>query len=182
MKWVSSGCSSHIHSYALFFHSIPAGFLWIYTIWIKLANNNSPCLFHFAGFSKLILLLRPSLILAEIVGRNFLKTIKYVLLKLSTHAHHALLIWKKNAYFSSFLCILQDKKPWGNESTFSVINHCETLAFQIQLSPVHTKMALEFSISHQIDHLKKNLLDYKTLSCFPPSWICLPKKAAYFLH
>ena len=129
MKWVSSGCSSHIHSYALFFHSIPAGLLWIYTIWIKLANNNSPCLFHFAGFSKLILLLRPSLILAEIVGRNFLKTIKYVLLKLSTHAHHALLIWKKNAYFSSFLCILQDKKPCGNESTFSVIRHLWNVGF-----------------------------------------------------
>ena len=129
MKWVSSGCSSHIHSYALFFHSIPAGFLWIYTIWIKLSNNNSPCLFHFAGFSKLILLLRPSLIQAEIVGHNFLKTIKYVLLKLSTHAHHAPLIWKKNVYFSSFLCILQDKKPWGNESTFSVIRHLWNVGF-----------------------------------------------------
>ena len=102
MKWVSKGFSSHIHSYALFFHSMHAGFLWIYAVWINLENNTSPpppprtysILLNFPVF-----LLRPSVILAERVGLNFLKTAKYVLLKLSTHAHHASLIWKKRILF-----------------------------------------------------------------------------------
>ena len=59
MKCVISGYSSCIDLHSLFFHSVHAGFLWIYTIWIKLGKWHLPsCLFYFAEFSNPILLLR----------------------------------------------------------------------------------------------------------------------------
>ena len=69
VKCLNSGCSSYIHLHVLFFHSMHVGFLWSYTIWIKLGKYHLPSsLFYFAEFFNPIHLLRPSAIQDQRVG------------------------------------------------------------------------------------------------------------------
>ena len=124
----------------------------------KLANNTSPLLISFCWIFQAHPLIKTLSYPGRKSWTKFFENCKIRPTEIKpTRASCSFDLKKKNVYFSSFLCILQDKKRWGNESTFSVINHYEMLAFQIQLSLVHTKMALEISISYQIDDLKKNL-------------------------
>ena len=69
MKCVNSGYSSYTHLYALFFHSMHVGFLWSYSIWIKLGKYHLPSwFFYFDEFFSPNLLLRPSVIEDQGVG------------------------------------------------------------------------------------------------------------------